>query len=145
MVYETQMLQVAAGIDFDSIAPFVFVILIVVSQIFGALKKKGTKLETTALSADFHDPANRIILLPITNEDSKLVGLAGFILDQNFFKNTVLPKAIENSLPKFEDGEKVKLQVIVRDNQHRQVLPKDIATHPKIATCLKKSRLRRTC
>jgi len=40
MVNETELIQIAAGIDFDSIAPFVFVILIVASQIFGILKKK---------------------------------------------------------------------------------------------------------
>lgn len=40
MVNETELIQIAAGIDFDSIAPFIFVILIVASQIFGVLKKK---------------------------------------------------------------------------------------------------------
>lgn len=45
MVNDPQLIQVAAGIDFDSIAPFVFVILIVASQIIGALKKRGTKQE----------------------------------------------------------------------------------------------------
>ncbi len=95
------------------------------------MRKKSAKLETTTLSADFHDPNNRIILLPITDEDSKLVGLAGFIVDQEYFKKVVLPEAIEKSLPKFEDGEKVKLQVIVRDNQSQQVLPRGIPTNPK--------------
>jgi hypothetical protein len=45
MGYQTQFIQVAAGIDFDSIAPFVFVILIVASQLMGALKKKGARKE----------------------------------------------------------------------------------------------------
>jgi len=45
MVHEPQLIQVAAGIDFDSIAPFVFVFLIVASQIMGALKKKGARKE----------------------------------------------------------------------------------------------------
>ncbi len=43
MVVEPQHFQWAAGIDFDSIAPFVFVILIVVSQILSALKKKNAR------------------------------------------------------------------------------------------------------
>lgn len=38
-------LQIAAGIDFDSIAPFVFIFLIVISQVFGAFKKKNARKE----------------------------------------------------------------------------------------------------
>jgi signal transduction histidine kinase len=93
------------------------------------LRKKGGKIEATALSVHQHDPDNRIILNPITDEDWNLVGLAGMIVDQDFFENVVLPKAIEASLPKFDEGE--ELIVCVRDNQGRQVLPKNCRTDPK--------------
>jgi signal transduction histidine kinase len=95
------------------------------------LRKKGTKIEKTTLSVDQHDQKNRIIILPITDEHYKLVGLAGMIVDQKFFEKVVLPKAIESSLPKFEDEEKQELLVIVRDGQKHQILPQDIKTNPK--------------
>ena len=95
------------------------------------LRKKGTKIEKTTLSVDQHDQKNRIIILPITDEHYKLVGLAGMIVDEEYFQKVVLPKAIESSLPKFEDEEKQELLVIVRDGQKHQILPHDIKTNPK--------------
>ena len=95
------------------------------------LRKKGTKIETTTLSADLHDPRNRIILNPITDEHDKLVGLSGMIVDQDFFVKALLPKAIEVSLPKFEDKEKGELLVVVRDSQKRQILPVGEKANPK--------------
>jgi len=88
------------------------------------LRKKGTKIKTTNLAVDLHDPRSRIILNPITDENWKLVGLAGLIVDEAYFKNKVLPEAIEASLPKFEDGDSEALRVVVRDGRGKQVLPK---------------------
>lgn len=87
------------------------------------LRKKGTKIKTTALAVDQHDLHNRIILNPITDENWKLVGLAGLIIDEAYFKKKVLPEAIKSSLPEFEDDEKEALRVVVRDSFKRPVLP----------------------
>jgi signal transduction histidine kinase len=95
------------------------------------LRKKGTKIEKTTLSVDQHDQKNRIIINPITDEHYKLVGLAGMIVDEKHFRKMVPPKAIESSLPKFKEGEKQELLVIVRDGQKRQILPHDIKTNQK--------------
>ncbi len=95
------------------------------------MRKRGAKLETTALSADQHDPANRIILNPITDENFKLVGLAGMIVDQDFFEREVVPKAIETSLPKFKGNDTSELLVIVRDGHKRQILPKGLTADPE--------------
>jgi len=95
------------------------------------LRKKGTKIKTTTLSVDQHDPKNRIIINPITDENYKLVGLAGMIVDEKFFVSSVLPKAIQSSLPKFEKNEKSELLVVVRDGWKRQILPNDITADPK--------------
>jgi signal transduction histidine kinase len=83
--------------------------------------KKGGVVDTTALSVDQRDPSNRIILNPITDESYRLVGLAGMIVDQEFFEKEILPKAIKASmtaLPKQES-----LVVSVRDGDGRLVLP----------------------
>ena len=95
----------------------------------GYLRKKGAKIDTTSLIVNQHDPDNRIILNPITDEDSKLVGLAGLIIDQDFFEKAVLPKSIQTSLPTFDEEE--KLVVCVRDSQGRQVLPVGAERNPK--------------
>jgi signal transduction histidine kinase len=95
------------------------------------LRKKGTKIKTTTLSVDQHNPKNRIIINPITDEDYKLVGLAGMIVDEKFFVESVLPKAIQSSLPKFDKSENSELLVVVRDGWKRQILPRDIKADPK--------------
>jgi nitrogen-specific signal transduction histidine kinase len=91
--------------------------------------KKAATFDKTTLSVDQHDPANRIIINPITDDDSKLVGLAGLIVDNEFFEKELLPKAIKMALPEFdqEDG----LMLCVRDGQGRQVLPSSPTTNPK--------------
>jgi signal transduction histidine kinase len=91
--------------------------------------KKGTSFDTTSLTVDQHDPANRIIINPITDEKSRIVGLAGLIVDPEFFVAELLPKAIKKSLPEFDDEH--SLVVCVRDGQGRQVLPTAPVTDPK--------------
>jgi len=107
---------------------------------WGWLRKKGTKIDTTTLSVDQHDARNRVILNPITDENWKLVGLAGLIVDQDFFEKVVLPDAIELSLPKFGDNDKEKheLLVVVRNGQKKQILPPTKEANPK------KDRVRRS-
>jgi len=94
------------------------------------LRKKGAKIDTTNLSVDQRDPDNLIILNPIVDDNWKLIGLAGLIVDQEFFENRVLPKAIQASLPTFEDT-KEELVVVVRDSQNHQILPLGEVTNPK--------------
>ncbi len=94
------------------------------------LRKKGTKIDTTNLSVDQRDPENRIILNPIVDDNWKLIGLVGMIVDEEFFAKELLPKAIALSLPKFEKP-KEELVVVVRDGQKRQILPQGELTNPK--------------
>ncbi len=92
--------------------------------------KKGSKFETTALTVDQHDPNNRIIINPITDEKSMLVGLAGLIVDPEFFEKELLPKAIKMSLPELDS--KDGLMLCVRDGQGHQILPHAPKTDPKM-------------
>jgi signal transduction histidine kinase len=85
------------------------------------LRKTEAEFLTTQFSVDELDPAHRIILNPITDENQKLVGLAGLIVDQRYFTRRVLPEAIAQSLPKFDTTD--TLQVCVRDGFNRQVFP----------------------
>ncbi len=97
------------------------------------LVKKGGLIDTTGLRTDERDPEHRIILNPITDESSKLVGLAGMIIDQDYFTEVVLPKAIANALPAFSG--KHDLKVVVHDQDGRLVYPSDVKVpgrEPKI-------------
>ncbi len=91
--------------------------------------KKGSKFKTTVLTVDQHDPDNRIIINPITDEKSMLVGLAGLIVDPGFFERELLPKAIKMALPELDS--KDGLLLCVRDGQGHQVLPHSPQTDPK--------------
>jgi len=90
-------------------------------------RKKGAKVDTSVFTVDQHHPKNRIIINPITDEKLKLVGLAGMIVDDDFFENVLLPKAVKLSLKSVE--EQGDLTVVVRDGRGRQVLPKGTMTH----------------
>ena len=91
--------------------------------------KKGSKFKTTVLTVDQHDPDNRIIINPITDEKSMLVGLAGLIVDPGFFESELLPKAIKMALPELDS--KHGLMLCVRDGQGHQILPHSPKTDPK--------------
>ncbi|HEX2225131.1 MAG TPA: sensor histidine kinase [Thermoanaerobaculia bacterium] len=60
---------------------------------------KGGVVEPVSLTVDERDPDHRIVLMPITDDASRLVGVAGMILDPEYFRHTVLPRAIEKSVP----------------------------------------------
>jgi len=91
--------------------------------------KKDKKVETTTLSVDQRDPKNRIILNPITDEWSRLVGLTGMIVDEDYFEQQLLPRAAARALPRFSKAK--DLVVVVRDHNQQQVMPEAKALDPK--------------
>jgi signal transduction histidine kinase len=66
-------------------------------------------LESSALAVDERNPDYRIILNPILDDGGKVVGLAGMILDETFFRTQLLPATIDSVLAKYlpsaPDGE----------------------------------------
>jgi signal transduction histidine kinase len=62
------------------------------------LAHKGGLVEQVRLTVEERDPNYRILLYPITDDSSRLVGLAGMVIDQGYFRDRVLPRAIEKSL-----------------------------------------------
>jgi signal transduction histidine kinase len=69
------------------------------------LAHKGETLEHVALSVDEKDPRYRILINPVTDDASRIVGIAGMILDAEHFKRDLLPRAVGKSLSKFYSGE----------------------------------------
>jgi signal transduction histidine kinase len=73
-------------------------------------------MDSAALTVDERNPDYRIILNPILDDGGRVVGLAGMILDEQFFREKLLPAMIETTLAKYlpsaPDGE---LAVTVKD------------------------------
>ncbi len=57
-----------------------------------------------ALRVDERTPEFRLILNPITDDDSWLVGVAGMILDEGYFTDRLLPAVVDKALPVFFPG-----------------------------------------
>ena len=88
---------------------------------WSALHKILAEVKTTELSVNEHDPERRIILNPITDEGNLLVAVAGLIVDQQYFTDRVLPDAVAQSLPQFDEDD--ALWVCIRDSHRRRVFP----------------------
>src|SRR5947209_5301520 len=68
------------------------------------MAKEGMNAEPPMVWMENHDPDNLILIKPI-NEDSKVVGATGMILDPAYFREVLLPSKIKESLAKyFPDG-----------------------------------------
>ena len=68
---------------------------------FKLLSQEGGELRTPALLVDEHDPENRIILKPVTDESRKVIGVTGMAINASYFRETYLPRTLRNSLQKF--------------------------------------------
>jgi signal transduction histidine kinase len=71
---------------------------------------------TGSLRVEERNPDYRIIANPITDNEHRLVGVAGMVLDVPFFSRTLLPAVIRKSLPEFFPGETGRdIEVMVKD------------------------------
>lgn len=71
---------------------------------WSTLTHKGGLLERPALAVDERDPHYRFLLNPITDDASRVVGVAGMFLDPEHFRRELLPMAVAKALPKFDSG-----------------------------------------
>jgi signal transduction histidine kinase len=62
---------------------------------------KGGTMERVRVMVEEKDPGYRILLFPITDDASRLVGIAGMVLDDQYFRDSVLPKAVKKALAEF--------------------------------------------
>ena len=60
--------------------------------------------ESTGPLVDERDADTRLLLNPILDADSHVVGVAGMILDQEFLARRLLPAAVHRALPEFLPG-----------------------------------------
>jgi signal transduction histidine kinase len=61
------------------------------------LAARGVAVDQVDLASDERDRAHRMILNPITDEAGRIVGVAGMILDPRYFRERVLPLAVQRA------------------------------------------------
>jgi signal transduction histidine kinase len=85
------------------------------------------------LTVDERDPKNRIIVKPIIDEKSRVVGVAGMFLNENVFINDYLAPAIRESLPRdFPDEDRdVIVTVVDAKNDHKLIFANQPFEGPK--------------
>jgi len=78
---------------------------------------------TGAPVSDERDPQHRIILRPITDDAGMVIGVAGMILDEGYFRTRLLPDVLDKTMPAFfHEGGANETVVTVRDRRREIVL-----------------------
>jgi signal transduction histidine kinase len=98
-----------------------------------AMTMTNTIPKSVHLTADERDPKNRIIVKPIIDEKSRVVGVAGMFLNENVFINDYLEPAIRESLPEaFPDEDRdVIVTVVDSKNDHKLIFANQPFEGPK--------------
>ena len=79
------------------------------------LRYEQSQIDYSGLTVHEHDPSTRIIINPIVDDDARLVGAAGVVVDQEHFGSHVLPDEVEKAFEDFPGSEK-EVIVTVRDS-----------------------------
>jgi signal transduction histidine kinase len=95
--------------------------VVVAASSWQTLAHKGGVVETVGLAVDERDPAHRIVLNPITDDASRVVGVAGMVLDESYLRGTLLPQVIDRALPTFFGDPESSPVVTVADGRGRRV------------------------
>ncbi len=85
------------------------------------LAKKGVTTDGRRIHSDERDPHNRILLKAITDQESRIVGLAGIVVDDDYFAREALPRAIRSTLSSFPNGD--DLSVFAGNERGESILP----------------------
>lgn len=76
----------------------------------------GTRDPVNLPVADERNPEFRILLRPVLDRSGKVLGVAGMILDETYFRDTLLPETITRLTQDFfSDGSELHVVVRVRD------------------------------
>jgi signal transduction histidine kinase len=96
---------------------------------FAVMAKRGAAIRKPDLLVDERDRAFRIILKPVTDENARVVGVVGMIVDPHWLGHEALPKAIQGTLHNFPKSE--SLAVTVLDGAGKPVVGAGVAADLK--------------
>jgi len=95
------------------------------------LASKRAVLERVRIMVEEKDPDYRILLFPVTDDASRLVGMAGMVLDEQYFQSAVLPKAVKKGLADLALGNAEYEPIVsVKDATGRVVYTNDSLQDP---------------
>ena len=90
--------------------------IILASTPWQVVRFRGAAAGSSSLQVDERNPDYRIVMNPIFDESSKVVGVAGMLLDEDYFRKELLPSTIRRMLPSFfPDPAADDMMVTVRD------------------------------
>jgi signal transduction histidine kinase len=80
-------------------------------------------VDPNAIEVDEKDPKFRIALRPIVDAESRIVGVAGIVVDQEHFRNTFLPQTLDAAVKAhFSAGELTGLRLVAWDESGASVV-----------------------
>ncbi len=91
---------------------------------------RGDPIDSAGVEPDMRNPEYPILLSPITDESSRLVGVAGMILDEEYFLDELLPSLVRKIGPTFlPDADRKDLSICVLDARGDVIRGTEVATH----------------
>jgi signal transduction histidine kinase len=89
---------------------------------------------------EFHDydPDNLVLFKPIVDETSRVVGVAGMILDTPYFRDVLMPRVVSETLPRFfPDGAHRNVIVALHDSARNRLFASQEAEGQKDVIALR--------
>lgn len=80
------------------------------------------KAASPGITIEDRDPASRVALKPIIDNQSRVVGAAGMIIDEELFRSVYLPRIIRETLPHFFPDEKQQAVVVTVYDERNSVI-----------------------
>ncbi|MBD0369234.1 MAG: HAMP domain-containing histidine kinase [Pyrinomonadaceae bacterium] len=75
-----------------------------------------------ALTIEERDPENRVMFKPIINDEARVIGAAGMIIDKELFGKIYLPQTITTTLPRFFPSDKQDSIIVTVYDEKNQVV-----------------------
>ena len=87
------------------------------------------EIESSRTVVDEQDPENRVVLKPILDGSSTVLGVAGFIVDGEFFRTQYLPELIETQSAELPEPLRGQVFAAIRDRDGRLVAGSAVGEH----------------
>ena len=87
------------------------------------LADKGEELTKHPLTVEERDSRHRMIVNAISDDACRIVGVAGLMIDVDYFRESMLPGALKGSLPEyFDESTQQGLLIVARDRDGEAVI-----------------------
>jgi len=85
------------------------------------LNEEG-KSTSGALTIEERDPENRVVFKPIIDNNARVIGAAGMIIDKELFGKIYLPQTIRSTLPRFFPDDKQDSVIVTVYDEKNQIV-----------------------